>query len=368
MLMFSFRRADKSYKRVSGTSAAKQGQHAAMQAPPTTPRGAAAPDHRRTPPGPLSQSMDPPKPRAATSRRRASPPPETPAKRTRGPPPVTTTEEKLTSDADDARARARAAFASGDFQSAATLFAEHAEATDDPKDASRARADEAAAWLSAGVAEPSHRRAHAERAYEATQTALELDPTHVRARLRLGKVYVLLGDLDKAREALSALKDHPDEQVARDARKAHARLTPAASGSSPPSTRTRLRRLGAAQHLAALGLSPQQCNTPNIKSRHRTIVARVDTQTKTSSNAATRARLRAAQEAYDTLVDGASRERYLWKFEVIGRRVDLGATHGGAALVVDYDEPTDTHVVEYPRRSRGRRANLRLRPPGAEAP
>ena len=50
------------------------------------------------------------------------------------------------------------------------------------------------------------------------------DPTHVRARLRLGKVYVLLGDLDKAREALSSLADHPDASVARDARKAHARL------------------------------------------------------------------------------------------------------------------------------------------------
>ena len=134
---------------------------------------------------------------------------------------------------------------------------------------------------------------------------------------------------------------------------------------SPPSTRTRLRRLAAAQHLAALGLAPEQCSTPNVKTAHRTIVARVDTKSKQPQTAATRARLRAAQEAYDTLVDGASRERYLWKFEVIGRKVDLGAKHGGAALVVDYDEPTDTHVVEYPRHRR--RANLRLRPPD-EAP
>jgi tetratricopeptide (TPR) repeat protein len=337
-----------------------------MQAPPTTPRGGAAGD-AATPPEPPAQSMNPPKPRAAATKRRPSPPLlETPAKRTRGAAPATTTEEKLTGDADDARAQARQKFASQDFVGAAALFAEHAAACRDPKDASKARADEAAAWLSAGVAEPANRRAHAEKAYEATQAALALDPSHVRARLRLGKVYVLLGDLDKAREALSSLADHPDASVARDARKAHARLSPQRNPmGSPPSTRTRLRRLAAAQHLAALGLAPEQCSTPNVKTAHRTIVARVDTKSKQPQTAATRARLRAAQEAYDTLVDGASRERYLWKFEVIGRKVDLGAKHGGAALVVDYDEPTDTHVVEYPRHRR--RANLRLRPPD-EAP
>ena len=146
----------------------------------------------------------------------------------------------MTGDADDARAQARSKFAAGDFVQAASLFAEHASQCRDPKDASKARADEAAAWLSAGVAEPANRRAHAEKALEATQAALALDPTHVRARLRLGKVYVLLGDLDKAREALSSLADHPDASVARDARKAHARLSPQRNPmGSPPSTRTR---------------------------------------------------------------------------------------------------------------------------------
>ena len=40
---------------------------------------------------------------------------ETPAKRTRGAAPATTTEEKLTGDADDARAQARQKFAAGEF-------------------------------------------------------------------------------------------------------------------------------------------------------------------------------------------------------------------------------------------------------------
>ena len=107
-----------------------------MQAPPSTPRGGAAPD-AATPP---AQSMDPPKPRAAAAKRRPSPPLlETPAKRTRGAAPATTTEEKLTGDPDDARAQARQKFAAQDFVGAAALFAEHAAACRDPKDASKAR-------------------------------------------------------------------------------------------------------------------------------------------------------------------------------------------------------------------------------------
>ena len=156
-----------------------------MQAPPSTPRSAAAGD-QGTPPAQPAQPFQAPKPRAAATKRRPSPPLlETPAKRTRGAAPATTTEEKLTGDSDDARAQARQKFASQDFVGAAALFAEHAAACRDPKDASKARADEAAAWLSAGVAEPANRRAHAEKAYEATQAALTLDPTHVLSLIHI---------------------------------------------------------------------------------------------------------------------------------------------------------------------------------------
>ncbi len=126
-----------------------------MQAPPTTPRGG-APGDAATPPAQPAQPFQAPKPRAAATKRRPSPPLlETPAKRTRGAAPATTTEEKLIGDADDARAQARQKFAAQDFVGAAALFAEHAAACRDPKDASKARADESAAWLSAGVAEPA---------------------------------------------------------------------------------------------------------------------------------------------------------------------------------------------------------------------
>ena len=134
-------------------------------------------------------------------------------------------------------------------------------------------------------------------------------PTHVRARLRPGQGLCIVGRPRQGAGSVIFTGGSSRRPVARDARKAHARLSPQRNPmGSPPSTRTRLRRLAAAQHLAALGLAPEQCSTPNVKTAHRTIVARVDTKSKQPQTAATRARLRAAQEAYDTLVDGASRE------------------------------------------------------------
>ena len=141
----------------------------------------------------------------------------------------------------------------------------------------------------------------------------------------------MLGDLDKAREALSSLADHPfSASVARDARKAHA-AEPAAQPHGEPAVDQDSRRLAAAQHLAALGLAPEQCSTPNAKTAHRNDRREGRHEVETTTDGGYSREI-AGRGACTTTRVVAGVLPSLWKFEVIGRKVDLGAKHGGAAL------------------------------------
>ena len=271
-------------------------------------------------------------------KRARAPSPETPrrSRRLSGPP----ESPAIARHAAAAKAAARAAYGSGDFLAAARLFRAIGERATGAA-ASNERANEAAALLAAAVADPGEREVYGRAALAATEAALAADSRNFRAVLRRGKAHVLLGDLRAARAELERLFDAPcDDALKREAVEAHDRL----SARSPPSTRQR--RTRAARHLAALGLGPT-CATPDVKTARRRL--------RGASAAA-----RGADDAYAVLLPTASRARYLWSFAVIGEKIDLGPDLG-PAVVLDFDEPTATHHVQFART--GERTRLTLEPP-----
>ncbi|KAH8054321.1 2-nitropropane dioxygenase [Aureococcus anophagefferens] len=263
--------------------------------------------------------------------------------------------------------RLEAAYLAADDAGRAELRAEHdagVQATGEglewgatPAEASREYANEAAAYLSAAVHDAEKCDEYACQALCASTLALERDPDNARARLRLGKVFVLLGDVAEARKVFRTLAGSPDADVADEAARALDRLA-----QRDVTERHAKHARAKSRHLDALGLAPAQgCSTPDVKQAHATQQRRHEFETSSrrreSVNRA-RSALKAAHEAYEVLLPTETRRKYLWNFDTVGKRVQLGAALGGEALVLDYDEPTNTHLVQLKATGAKRRVKL----------
>ena len=259
--------------------------------------------------------------------------------------------------ADDAKDRARALYGEGKHAEAAAAFRALGDAAESPAEASREYANEAAAYLSAAVHDAEKCDEYACQALCASTLALERDPDNARARLRLGKVFVLLGDVAEARKVFRTLAESPDADVADEAARALDRLA-----QRDVTERHAKHARAKSRHLDALGLAPAQgCSTPDVKQAHANQQRRHEFETSSrrreSVNRA-RSALKAAHEAYEVLLPTETRRKYLWNFDTVGKRVQLGAALGGEALVLDYDEPTNTHLVQLKATGAKRRVKL----------